>query len=172
MSETQTRYKKPQAVKMLEQAAHRNSCYKHPTLKAEYIPKPKLRDDTANGLTKCIILLVELLGGQAERINSTGRVVMQHSRVWRGGKMIDQATPKYIPTAGVKGTADISATIGGRSVKIEVKVGRDRQREEQKAYQQQIERAGGLYVIARDLQGFADWYAGQFGGCLELLATQ
>ena len=56
------------------------------------------------------------------------------------------------------GTADISATIGGRSVKIEVKVGRDRQSEAQRIYQQQVEAAGGIYYIATDFESFVKWY--------------
>lgn len=166
---TKERYKKPQAVKLLEDAVHTRDSRKHPTLKPEYIPKPKYRDDTANGLTKCIITLVEMLGGQAERINSTGRVIMQHRSVLLGGRLVDTAEAKYIPTAGCKGTADISATIQGRSVKIEVKVGRDRQRPEQREYQQRIEQAGGLYVIAKDLQGFADWCSSVFGISLDTM---
>lgn len=163
------RYKKTEAVKQLERAAHIQQYHKHPTLQPSYIPKPKYRDDTANGLTQCIITLIELLGGQAERINSTGRVVMERSKVMRGGKMVEQVKPTYIPTAGTKGTADISATIQGRSVKIEVKIGKDHQSQYQKDYQEQIERAGGLYTIAKDLEGFVEWYSSNFGGCWEHL---
>ncbi len=56
------------------------------------------------------------------------------------------------------GSADISATIKGRSVKIEVKIGKDRQSEAQKRYQEMIERAGGIYIIAKDFDSFVEWY--------------
>jgi hypothetical protein len=59
---------------------------------------------------------------------------------------------------GTPGSADISATIKGRSVKIEVKYGKDRQSDAQKAYQKAIEEAGGVYVIARDFEGFLNFY--------------
>ena len=59
---------------------------------------------------------------------------------------------------GTAGSADISATIKGRSVKIEVKIGKDRQSEAQKRYQEMIERAGGTYYIARDFDEFVEWY--------------
>ena len=56
------------------------------------------------------------------------------------------------------GSADISATIEGRSVKIEIKVGSDRQSEAQKRYQQQVENAGGTYFIATSFEQFEDWF--------------
>ena len=57
-----------------------------------------------------------------------------------------------------KGTADVSATIQGKSVKIEIKIGKDRQSEEQKKYQQQIIKAGGYYFIATSFDEFIIWY--------------
>lgn len=59
---------------------------------------------------------------------------------------------------GTAGSADISATIKGRSVKIEVKIGKDRQSDAQKKYQEMIERAGGVYIIAKNFDEFVEWY--------------
>jgi hypothetical protein len=67
---------------------------------------------------------------------------------------------------GTKGSADISATIPmvvnnmkvGVSVKIEVKYGKDRQSEDQKKYEHSINEAGGIYVIARNIDDFIEWY--------------
>jgi hypothetical protein len=64
----------------------------------------------------------------------------------------------WIKGTGTKGSADISATIKGRSVKIEVKYGKDRQSEYQKEYQQAIETAGGVYVIAKDFDSWYVWF--------------
>jgi hypothetical protein len=64
---------------------------------------------------------------------------------------------KWIPGSGTKGTADISATIWGKSVKIEAKM-KDRQSEDQKKYQAQIERAGGLYWLVRSFKEFLTLY--------------
>lgn len=157
------RYRKPDAVRLLEQMATDRAINEHPNFPAAYVPRKTFRDDTANGLTQCIIAYVNLTGGQAERISTTGRVVMEHAQRLRGGRLVDVATPKYIPTSGVRGSADISATIGGRSVKIEIKVGRDRQRDEQREYQRRIEQAGGLYYIARDFPSFVEWHQLTFG---------
>ena len=46
-----------------------------------------------------------------------------------------------------KGSADISATIHGKSVKIEIKWGHDRQSQAKAKYQSEIEKAGGIYLI-------------------------
>lgn len=114
-----------------------------------YPPKQKYTDKTANGLTKCIIDYVTLKGFQAERINSTGRQIKTGNAY------------KWIKNSGTNGTADISATIHGRSVKIEVKckaTGDTRQSQEQKDYQAKIETAGGIYVIAYTFAQFYEWF--------------
>jgi hypothetical protein len=69
-----------------------------------------------------------------------------------------QLPGKWTPGQSTKGTADISATIRGRSVKIEIKYGKDRQSDVQKQYQASIERAGGVYIIVRDFDSFVEWY--------------
>lgn len=135
----------------------------YPNMPERYLARAKYRDDSANGLTRCIIDYIRLHSGQAERINTTGvpidhrrqvTDVLGHSRTigsieWRTG-------------GGTNGSADISATIRGRAVKIEVKIGRDRQSEAQRQYQAAIEQAGGLYFIAKDFTSFAEWYKATF----------
>jgi hypothetical protein len=74
------------------------------------------------------------------------------------GQNVTIGSTQYIPGTSTKGTADISATIKGRSVKIEVKIGKDKQSEAQKQYQSNIERAGGTYIIAKTFSEFMDWY--------------
>lgn len=74
----------------------------------------------------------------------------------RGGRIV------WRKSNTTKGSADISATIAGRSVKIEVKIGPDRQSEAQRRYQAAIERAGGLYFIAKDFTSFVEWYNTNF----------
>lgn len=139
-------YHKPEAVKMMKAKTGR-----------------KYRDDTANGLTKLIIDHIKLNGGQAERNNTMGvpidrrrqvTDVLGHSRTigsieWRKG-------------GGTVGSADISATIRSKSVKIEVKIGNDRQSPAQREYQQAVEQAGGLYYIAKDFTSFVQWYHRMF----------
>ena len=144
------RYRKSQAVKDLERQALDHFRRDHPNLPEYAIPPQTYRDDTANGLTRCVVDFIRYNGGQAERINTTGMPEQRGGRiVWRKSNM-------------TKGSADISATITGRSVKIEVKIGPDRQSEAQRRYQASIERAGGLYFIAKDFTSFIEWYGETF----------
>ena len=126
-----------------------------------YISKPKRSDTNANGLTQCIMEFIRLRGGQAERISVMGRPVEEKGN---GGRVVGVRWTKSHMTIG---TADISATIRGRSVKIEVKIGKDRQSDEQRKYQAEVERAGGLYYIARDFAGFVEWYNKMFGRAIQ-----
>jgi hypothetical protein len=50
---------------------------------------------------------------------------------------------------GTPGVSDILACINGKFYGIEVKVNRDKQRPEQASFQAAIEKAGGVYVLAR-----------------------
>jgi hypothetical protein len=125
---------------------------------------PNYTDKTANGLTKCIIHFINLNGGQAERINCTGRMIDRRTTsIDILGRSQTIVSINYIKTTGQRGTSDISATIQGRSVKIEVKIGNDRQSDAQKEYQKSIEKSGGLYVIAKDFEQFLLWYNLTFG---------
>lgn len=120
---------------------------------------PKYTDKTANGLTKCIVDFLNMSGYQAERISTTGRYIDNKTVVTDSmGFQKTIGSGKWIPGSGTKGSADISATIKGKSVKIEVKIGKDRQSDAQKKYQESIERAGGIYFIARNFDDFFNFY--------------
>lgn len=121
--------------------------HKHPNYKTNYLKPVKdvvMGTRPSNTIENAICLYGKWTGQyQAEKINNTGS--------WRPGI-------GYIPGRGCKGTADISATINGQSVKIEVKYGRDRQSEAQKQYQAEIEQAGGQYWIVRTFSEFLNKY--------------
>ena len=140
-------YTKPEAVKRLEQ-----------------VTGNKHRDDTANGLTRCIIDYLHYKGWQAERINTTGIPIDSRRQVKDiTGRTRSIGSLTWRPSGSTVGSADISATINGRSVKIEVKIGKDRQSEAQRQYQAAIEQAGGLYYTAHDFTTFVAWYHQNFG---------
>jgi hypothetical protein len=121
-----------------------------------YIPLSNWKDDSANGITQCITAFLIFSGWQAERINTMG--VYREGKKIQVGENTRQLKGKYTPSTGTKGSADISATIRGRSVKIEVKFGKDKQSEVQKRYQESIEQAGGTYFIARNFDEFMIFY--------------
>jgi hypothetical protein len=126
-------------------------------------PRPTYSDKTANSLTKCIVDFLNFSGYQAERISSEGKVIDKRKTYTDViGRVVTIGGVQRTYSTTTNGTADISATIMGRSVKIEVKIGRDRQSETQKRYQEAIERAGGIYYIARNFESFYDWFIETF----------
>ena len=145
-------------LRQLREMALADNRRRHPEFpeSARYI-KP-YKDSTANQLTRAIIDFIRFNGFQAERINCTGKPV-DNTKIITDvlGDFRRVGSVKWLPTSGQKGTADISATIKGKSVKIEVKM-KDRQNEDQKKYQQAIERAGGQYWLVRSFDQFLEYY--------------
>lgn len=132
---------------------------KYPSVPDYAIPVPKYSDNSANGLTKCVIDFLQLSGWQAERINTMGRMIDNRKQVTDVlGRTKTIGSTKYIPTTGTKGSSDISATIMGRSVKIEIKYGKDRQSQDQKKYQESVEKSGGIYWIVKTFEDFLKKY--------------
>jgi hypothetical protein len=118
---------------------------------------PSYTDKDANCLTKCIIDYINLTGGQAERISVTGRRIDKRKQFTDAvGFRRQIGSVQWVKSNMRKGSADISATIRGRSVKIEVKIGSDRQSQAQKDYQAEVERAGGIYMIAVSFDDFLE----------------
>jgi hypothetical protein len=116
-------------------------------------------ESSANALTKAVIKWIQLHGGQAERINTMGRMIDTRKVVTNVvGQQSLIGSMKYIPTTGTKGSADISAVINGKAVKIEIKYGKDRQSEAQKIYEYEITKAGGIYLIVRTFDDFVKWW--------------
>ncbi len=121
-----------------------------------YTPPIIPRINTANGLTLAIVNFINWEGWNATRISSAGRLVGDQVTVTESGTRL--RTQKYIPGPTRKGTADVTATIRGRSVKIEVKVGADKPRPEQLAEQARERAAGGIYEFIGTMDGFFNLY--------------
>ncbi len=154
-------YRKSEAVKYLESIANEAAQKRYPNTPPKYLAPRTYRDDTTNGLTQCVIDFIRLNGGQSERISNTGRRI--DTQITFCDVIGCQRTiggTHWINGSGTNGTADVSATIAGRSVKVEVKCAatHDRQSEAQRLYQQSIEQAGGIYVIASTFEQFLNWY--------------
>lgn len=131
------------ALKQLARIVEAQQIRNRPLIPPHARRKPVFRDNTANELTRSIIAFIEAIDGSAERINSMGR------------QITTQGKTKWVYGTGKNGTADISATWAGKSIKIEVKATKgEKQSENQKRYQESIERAGGIYLIARNMDGF------------------
>lgn len=104
---------------------------------------PKIPDVTkANGLTQFIMNYVNWEGYRATRINSMGRQV-------RG---------KWIYGTTRKGTADLSLTLRGKSVQVEIKIPPDRPSAYQLAEQAKERAAGGIYEFVSNPDQFFELY--------------
>jgi len=131
-------YKKPASVKELEILHFEAKKIKYPN--NPYPVRTLFRDDSANGLTKCIVAWLELHGHFAARINTTGTY--------------SQKLGKYIHSGSRRGMADVTSIINGRHVSIEVKIGRDRMRPDQLKVKNEVEAAVGVYIVASSLDNF------------------
>ena len=120
----------------------------------------------ASGLEKAICTVIKACGWQAEIIKNMGRPVDNRKTYLDvTGHYRTVGSIDWIKGSGTNGTADVSATMPlngsngfGVSVKIEVKIGRDRQSEAQKKYEAQIKATGGVYIIAKTLDDFMAWF--------------
>jgi len=62
-----------------------------------------------------------------------------------------KATGHYIPSGAV-GSADIFAISKGTFYAIEVKTTTGKQSEKQKEFQENVEKAGGIYILAKSIE--------------------
>jgi len=116
---------------------------KYPNVPSYAIPKAKAKKSPANQLTADIVKWITMNGGWATRINIIAR----------------QVKGVYIPSTTETGTPDIIGCLNGKFFSVEVKIGKDRQNEEQLNVQKKIERAKGFYFIAKDFDQFMKHYA-------------
>jgi hypothetical protein len=135
----------------------------YPNVPEHALKQPKYSDKSANGLTKCVIDFLTLSGHFAERVNSMGRMIdgrKTYTDVIGQKKTI--GSMKYIPSTGHVGTADVHSEInveinGNKipiAVKWEVKIGKDRQSDDQKKYESKV----GNYFIVKSFDDFYNKY--------------
>lgn len=106
--------------------------------------KQLIKPETANRITANIVRILTMQGAFVTRINTTG--------IW------DDAKKTFRTSQMRKGTPDIIACYRGRFVSIEVKAGKDRQSIEQQQVQQEITKAGGVYLLCRTTDEFINWF--------------
>ena len=129
-------------------------------------PMKTYKLNTANGLTQAVIAWVKAHGYQAERVSTTGRPIDNRKEFTDAvGFRRTIGSIEWIPGTGTRGSADIHASIPLKgsngfavSVKIEIKIGKDRLSEAQKKYGEQMELAGGVYLIVKELNDLFQWW--------------
>jgi hypothetical protein len=136
--------------------------FKYPNVpeKAYSFPNFFSKSTTTNGLTQCVIHYIFLLGWIAERNSNEGRVIDNTKTVTDSvGFKRRIGSVDRIKSSGMKGTADIFATIQGRHVSIEIKNAKtkDRMSKAQEQYKNKIEKSGGVYHVITDLESGMEW---------------
>ena len=134
------RYVKPHSIKDFEQVVFEADCKKYPKIEPQLIARRKFEDKTANGLTNLVCFWINFYGGNARRVNTGG--------------VYDRKTGKYRFSGSTNGAADISATWRGKSLQNEIKVGKDRPRQDQLAQQARERAAGGIYEFVHNFDEF------------------
>lgn len=104
------------------------------------------RDNTANGLTKCIEDFVIHQGGYANRISTTGMM----RKI--GGEM------KWTKGNSNKGAFDLRLVHQGKSIDVEIKIGIDKLSASQIKEMDKVKAAGGLVFVAKDFPSFLEWW--------------
>jgi len=150
------------ALKHLKEMALEYDRKRYPNTPVRYLAPPKYSDKNGNTIAKAIIDFLKFNKFHCERIAVTGRQVDTRQTYTDAiGRTRTIGSVKWIKSSMQTGTADLSATIRGLSVKIEIKCAatNDRiQSKSQKQYQKQIEQSGGIYLIIRDFEQFYHWY--------------
>jgi len=137
-------YKKPEVIKLLENLADADARTKHPTMRPEHIAPRKYRDENENDLIRCVVQYKRFKGGFASRISNQGT--------------FNKKLNKFILGTSQKGLADVMATYRGKSLHIEVKIGRDKQSEAQMKIEKEVTASKGIYFIAHNFTEFKDWF--------------
>ena len=138
----------------LTEAIHQQKFKDHPhcETRKELFPTRPFTEKGANELTRSIEAFIRYTGNYADRINNTG--------------IYDPKTKKFRRSNTRRGIADVMATKRiehqGRyfaiTVAIEIKYGNDKLSEYQLRIKDDIERAGGVYLVARTWDQFInDW---------------
>jgi hypothetical protein len=143
--------------KLLQELYIKHIRIQYPTSPDYAMPMEKFSDASANELTKTICKFITYIGGQAERISNQGQYRDNTKTVTDVlGRKRTIGSGQWTKGQGTNGTADISAMYRGKSYKIEVKFGKDKMSEAQHKYKESVERAGAIYMIAKDFDTFID----------------
>ena len=155
--------------KRFEQLHLKHKLQTHPSfiVRENCIPKPDLKENGANALTKRIHEFLEMSGHESQDQRTTGRLLSTKRTVIDCiGRSREIGSVSYGKSADKVGRADIMARImipiNGQiipiAVEIEIKWNKDYQSQKQKDYQKKLEDKGGKYFIIKTFDEFIDWY--------------
>lgn len=142
--------------------AHRDGHYIEPIY-------PKVRE--SNGMQTAIVNYLNWMGHRAKRINNMGRLVDGVDVTESGAKI---TAKKWIPSAAGRGQSDVSSTLWGKSVQLEIKAGNDKPSADQLKEQAKERKAGGIYEFIFSIEAFFELYDKLFtlyGSSINLFQT-
>lgn len=146
-----------ETLKDLSEADREQRKRDYPSVPDHVIVKTRFGDKTANELTKSIKKWFQLMGGQCERVSVTGRAIDNTKIVTDViGRQRMIGSVQYIKSSMKVGTADLSGILWSIAFRIEVKVGKDTWKDAQKEYAKDVERAGGVYILAHTWDNFIE----------------
>jgi hypothetical protein len=137
----------PQWCKDRYEAAHYKGFSQVAKDSGHYFPAVMPDCNKSSGLQLAIIKFILWEGFNADRTGTEGRMIKDKAGNY-----------KRIHSSNRKGTSDISATIKGRSIKLEVKVGRDKPSADQLREQARERQAGGIYEFVYTFEEFITLY--------------
>jgi hypothetical protein len=140
----------------LNSLAQTISAGKFPNVPAHARPALKYSDKDAGSFTTAVLAYLRLKGCRVWRQPTEGRYIEGQSVTNVMGQTIQTRKGIFIPRdKHAKGVGDISGIApGGKALFIEIKIGRDRQSEEQKKFQQEVDQLGGIYILTRTWDDF------------------
>lgn len=136
---------------------------KAPSMNPNYISLTKFSERNANDIEKAIERFARLCGFHAERTKTQGRKL---DAVWKntGLGRVQVQKERFITSTARKGSSDMKLLIPVIGfVACEIKFGKDTQKKDQKQYEQDILRSGGIYLIVKTFEEFLIWYVERKG---------
>lgn len=139
-------------LKDLSNLKYQYDIKKSPSVPEYAVPRYTFTDKTANGLTKAIKTFCDIKGIFCQRTGNEGR--------YRPGQSVVDAIGRTRIMKGTwlpglnNGQADVTLLLDGRYVAVEIKIGKDRQSQDQKDFEKSIKSSGGHYWIVRTWQEF------------------
>lgn len=130
---------------------------------SQKIKYPKVT--SSNGLRRAIINFMIWEGHHLEATNTMGRPIDKRVTVidvLGRSRMIGSI--EWQKGSGVKGSSDAKGHINikGRDYAIplyvEIKWNKDMQSDEQKKYEASVTKTKGIYIVAKTIEGFFEWY--------------
>lgn len=139
---------------------HRES--KSPSIPPNYIVGTKFVEKSANDVERAIERFASIVGFLAERTKTQGRKMSAVHKETTMGR-VQVSKEKFVTSTGRKGSSDMKVVLDGRFIAVEIKFGKDTQKADQKKYQADVERNGGIYLIIHTFEEFLIWYVKRYG---------